>query len=102
MPVANSLIQLVQFPVRVSFSRLALSCCGRDENSDAPGVAFMKKSTTPRGKTGMNLICMFHERWLGASNHSFTGADLRWKSSTVDSLKHSFPLALPQQAHSLY
>lgn len=58
------------------------------------------KSTAPWGKTGMNLIGMFQEKWLRASDHSFTGANLRWKSYTPDSLKHSSALALPQWAHS--
>lgn len=52
------------------------------------------KSTAPWGKTGMNLI------GIRASDHSFTGANLRWKSYTPDSLKHSSALALPQWAHS--
>lgn len=50
----------------------------------------------------MNLIGMFQEKWLRASDHSFTGANLRWKSYTPDSLKHSSALALPQWAHSQY
>lgn len=50
----------------------------------------------------MNLIIMFQEKWLRASDHSFTGANLRWKNYLPDSLKRASALALPQWAHSQY
>lgn len=39
---------------------------------------------------------------LRVSDHSFSGANLRWKSYKPDALKHGSALALPQWAHSQY
>lgn len=45
---------------------------------------------------------MFQEKWRWANDHSFTGANIRWKSYKPDALKHGSALALPQWAPSQY